>query len=60
MTILRESRAVRANKKIKPKERVRDKSIFFKKILKEKVIARNKDTKKGVIWLKFACVKVSG
>lgn len=60
VTKLRESKALRINKNIRPREIAADIKIFFKTILKENVNAKYNGIKKADNWLISAWLKVSG
>ncbi|MDO8639417.1 MAG: hypothetical protein Q7R53_00690 [bacterium] len=58
--MLRESRALRINKKINPKDIAKEILKFFKARLKVNISARNSGARNELICIKFACVRVSG
>lgn len=60
VTIFKESKAFKINKKINPKEITEEKIIFLKNKLKVKVDAKNRGRKKERSWVILAEVILSG
>lgn len=58
--MFKESKALRINRKIKPKEIERDERIFFKKMFKVILNAKNNGIKNVNSCTKLACVRLSG